>query len=168
MGIFTGGQPQPNLKEAFLCHIRNSNTVFDIAATLTFEVPVYDRIEASTYLRHFTRRLNKVLGFTNYIRKSKHDPTKRVAMIPIVEGDGCENRGGKRIHCHVALHRPGTMDVRDFSLIIKRCWSETEKGSSRGVVVEKIFDEQGWLNYITKEVTATNLDAIDFESKHIY
>lgn len=160
--------PNENLKEAFLGFIKNSTTEFNVAATLTFSSPVYDRIEASRHLRHFTRRFNDELGFRNYLRKSRHDPTKRAAMIPVVEGDGQENMGGKRIHCHAALYCPDNMNMTDFIRLIRKCWSQTEKGLALGVDAVRIFDEDGWLEYITKEVTAINMDAIDFESKHIY
>ena len=160
-------QNEQKLKLQAVEHYANLNCGFDFAATLTFRHEPSSVRWAQGEFRQFMNWLNCICYGQNWFRKAKHCPSKRVAVIPVLE-DGF---GTKRLHYHCAFARPSHIEPWKFALAIDVLWSETRSGSSKHNKIVLIDDLPGWLDYITKEVfpsiPETN-DKIDVLNMYVY
>ena len=135
--------------------------LFDFAATLTFKSAVRDRIKGQSIGRRFTNLYNSALGYNNF-RKRK-DPRKRAVMIAMLEGDGKI----EHLHYHFALKKPESMSNAEFVFLVQQSWVRTNTGGAHHNAIKPI-DDEGWVNYITKQIGRFSVDKIDWESTHIY
>jgi len=110
-----------------------------------------DKIEASKNFRHFMNRLNqKALG--NKFRRFG----AKLEVLPVLE----RSYGG-RLHYHAFIENPFD-DVANLKGEISWVWSKTRWGYDE-IDVQEIYNDVGWLNYITKSQI---LDNIDYENMH--
>jgi virulence-associated protein VapD len=95
----------------------------------------------------YARLTHRAYGKDSY-RTSTRDYSRPV-LITTKEGGANTN---KRSHIHGVIgHLPNTVNGRD---IIDYAWNDTDFGGS--IKVKRIYDLDGWLEYITKEVKSGN------------
>lgn len=106
-----------------------------------------DRISLERDITHFLNRLNYRLFRKKYSRYGK-----KLGVLALIEGD-------KRTHLHIHLNLecPPHLSVEFMDKLIRECWGKTIFGYSprytKGVVVVKVYDLDGWIGYITKKKT---------------
>lgn len=140
---------------------------FDLAATLTFKRAPASVEAAESDFRHLMSRLNRAIYGNNWLRKSEKKPDQRVAVFPVHE----DGYGRKRLHYHCAFATPEHITVEKLSSMIGLIWSELRKGSEKHNKFVPIYDEEGWLDYILKEVNLLipdNNNKIDARNMHTY
>lgn len=154
------------LKAELMKWVCDADAEFNYFITLTYSTGGTSREDVEKHGRYFLQRYNKALKFKKFWKKSKTDKTKQAQMIGIIEGDG----KFKRYHYHFLLHKPNDMSLLDFSLKIRRCWyfATDKRGSFWGIDFARIRDFIGLTNYLTKEVTSKNIDALNLGATHIY
>lgn len=140
---------------------------FDLAATLTFSNAPRNYEVAERDFRHFMNRLNRAIYGNNWLRKSKKQPERRIAVVPVHE----DGYGRKQLHYHCAFATPKHLSITKFSSMINAHWSELHKGSTKHNKFVPTYDEEGWLDYILKEVNLLipkNNEKIDALNMHTY
>ncbi len=89
---------------------------------------------------------------------------KRVKRVCAFE----KGHSGTHYHYHIATKPPQDIDISfdKYKLLIAKEWN---KLSSAGYIkkFQPIYDNKGWVDYITKEITTTNTDVIDEVTTHL-
>ena len=79
-----------------------------------------------------------------------------------------KGQSGTHYHYHIATSPPNDINISldKYRLMIAR---EQNKLSSAGYIkkFQPIYDNKGWVDYITKEITTTNTDVIDEVTTHL-
>ena len=156
-----------DLQQTLRDYINYSSVDFNYAATLTTQNDIKNIESLKKNGQRFLRRYNNELGFRNYKRKVKYDPTQQAPMVAVIEGNGKKGQNGKKYHYHLALHKPDNLSDAEFEVIVKKCWRESNDGNVYKSDVRPMYDF-GWIEYITKDITRNNTDALDIERTHIY
>lgn len=129
------------------------------AVTLTFKPSVsYRLVERSKDVAHFLRRLNsRVYG------KAYKNGRRQLPCFPVFE----QNSSGG-VHIHMVLGRPhmGEKPGRPFEDLVIAEWLTLDyAGVAIAQDVQNCYDLQGWLGYITKEIThAGAVDQLDINN----
>lgn len=111
-----------------------------------------DTIRASENLRHFRNRLNQSVFGKGYKRKQLS-----VRCFAVYEGTATVQG-----HYHLCLDRPENVTGEQFVIQIRNQWQATTWGN-KITHIRPCFDVDGWLNYITKRRTKTNIaNSIDW------
>jgi len=129
------------------------------ALTLTFKQQVnfqkLDTILASSNIRHFINRLNRLI-FKSSSKRFK----KGIHVFPIIEKSADE-----RLHVHAVIDCPSHLESSRFHHLIDEAWSKTNFGY-RHIHIQPIRDD-GWSSYITKFEQKSDYNlAIDWENVH--
>lgn len=110
------------------------------------------RFAAQQNLRHMLNVLRKQL--------LKHGLPKRTGLQRAAILEGGDN--GHRLHYHLILDNPTSIDLRVFRSIFEHTWPRTTWGHER-VRLDACRDYGGWLAYILKTLTKENYaDSIDW------
>ena len=137
---------------------------FDTAVTLTFRNDPETIENACKQLTYFLNKLNDACFRNNWSRRSKHDPSARVAVIPVIEN----GFGRKRLHYHCIFARPAHIKSNMFQLLIDLCWDEARNGGGTKNDVQHVYDRLGFAGYMTKELRVNDFDKLDEKNTHIY
>lgn len=144
--------------------LSNASNGFDTAVTLTFRNDPETIERASADFSHFLNKLNDACFGNNWSRRAKHDPTARIAVVPIVEN----GFGTKRLHYHCVFSRPAHISYAKFRIVIALCWHETRNGGYTRNDIQKIYDRSGFIGYMAKELRVDDFDKLDAKNIHIY
>ena len=141
---------------SFLFNVKIPNPV---AVTFTEKQIVdsigIDNIRSSQNIRHFLNLLNK-----NLFKNASKRYGKRVSVISVMEFNETH-----RHHIHMKIERPDRVDFNSFEMIARDCWKKTNFGYQEMRFKDNADD--GWLSYMLKSRTKTNLaDNIDWENIH--
>lgn len=140
---------------------------FDLAVTLTFSNAPKSFDIAERDFRHFMNQLNSATYGKKWRTNSNEESDQRVAVIPVHE----DGHGLKQIHYHCAFATPDHMSVLNFSMQLGLSWASLQNGSKKHNEIKKIFNIEGWLDYILKEVNLLipdNNNKIDILNMHTY
>ena len=111
-----------------------------------------DDIKSSLNTKHFLNRLNKKIYGNSFLRFNK-----RIKSFVVMEVNK-----DNRHHLHMILDQPNRLDYIKFKHLILNCWKVTNFGYNQNCIKE-IYNEFGWLNYITKKRTKNEfLSSIDW------
>lgn len=131
-----------------------------LAITLTFRewtlvggvlLPITPE-DARRNVRHMLKVFHRKL--------QKDGLTKGKVLHRVVVFEGRKNQ--HRLHCHLMLDNPNSIDPLIFRSIFEHEWPRTLWGHQR-VTVEPCYDPIGWLAYILKLATKENYaDSIDW------
>ena len=105
--------------------------------------------------RHFTATLTRYL-FGNAAKNKSTRDTARPLLLFVVEGQNSD----KRVHLHVALGNVPKHKKADIAQTIKDAWATCDFAYEQ-VDVKSIYYATGWTNYITKELSFENTEAVD-------
>ena len=144
--------------------ISDATCEFDTAVTLTFRIDPETVEQASSDFCHFLNKLNDACFGNNWSRRAKHDPTARIAVVPIIEN----GFGTKRLHYHCVFSRPAHISHDKFRLMIALCWNEARNGGNTRNDIQQVYDSSGFVGYMTKELRVDNFDKLDAKNIHIY
>lgn len=154
------------LKVAVMKWLCDATVEFNYFVTLTYNVDVTDRVKVEQHGKFFMDRYNIAMGFKKHKARGKYDKTKKAQIVSIIEGDG----KFRRFHYHFFLCKPETMSLSDFQILVKMCWFKAS--CNQGGMLKSDFRPitcfVGLTNYLSKEVTAHDLDAVNLEATHIY
>ena len=134
-----------------------AQTDWELAVTLTFR---YDITEARA--RKTLRRLwNEVdRNFYGNAVKRQAKRTKRACLIE-------KGKSGTNYHYHIHAKRPEDRDIslKKYMQVFELLWKRL---GSAGFVNEIVLntDNMAWAGYTTKEITATNTDALDLSASN--
>ena len=112
-------------------------------------------------IKRFTALLTWALYGNQSRHKNKRDNSKPL-IITVVEGRNTQ----KLLHLHLALGNIPLEHLPNIEKIIESTWARCDFANKQIKVVE-IFNSQGWLEYITKQVGYTDNDAWDVCSSTI-
>ena len=169
------------LRGALIHFVTGASVTFNYAATLTFEPTkklkyrqncdgtkskYYESTGISKNLalkrgRRFCSRFNEVMGFNNYRKKVPYDMAMQLAMFAVLEHGGVN--GGWHYHIMFA-----EADLNKMLVAARLMDSWQNAGGGKIYDLQDIYDVHGWTDYITKEVSAGNTDAVDWDITHIY
>ena len=154
------------LKAVLINYIGNAQADFNYFATLTYKKNIKSDEEVLKHGRYFVNLFNTAMGNKGFYKRVEHDKTAQAPLISVVEGDGFI----KRFHYHLILHKPDNLSHREFTMRVKWSWySATDKMGSMIISDFKpIYDYAGLINYLTKEITTNNIDALNLSATHIY
>jgi len=140
---------------------------FDLAVTLTFTRAPTGPEAVERDFRHFMNRLNRATYGNDWREKAEQCADQRIAVIPIHE----DGYGRKQLHYHCVFSTPEHLSIEKFSKMILFIWSELRIGSKKYNEIKKIYDREGWIDYIMKEVNLLipdNNNKIDALNMHTY
>ena len=133
------------------------NTNWELAVTLTFH---YDITEARA--RKTLRRLWNEVDRHIYGNAVKRQ-AKRVKRACLIE----KGKSGTNYHYHIHAKRPEDRDIslKKYMQMLELLWKRL---SSAGYVneFEPNTNNIAWATYTTKEITATNTDALDLSASN--
>jgi hypothetical protein len=115
----------------------------------------------SSTVRYFIALLTHAL----YGNSSKHRNKQAWAkplVIVAVEG----KNSGKRTHLHLAIGNVPSDKLANIETLILQAWDRCDFGYDRNKV-ETIWNDIGWLDYISKEVGYTDNDALNIVASSI-
>ena len=131
---------------------------WELAITLTFKKDCTEH-RARKILRRLWNGIDRQL----YQKLSKKQGM-RVERICALE----KGQSDTHYHYHIATSPPNDIDIsfNQYKLLLAREWN---KLSSAGYIkkFQSIYDNKGWAEYITKEITTTNTDVIDEVTTHL-
>lgn len=153
------------LRNAVAAQIAESAANFNYAITLTFpDKFVKTREEAQQRCSKFRDNYNAVFKYKpNHRRAAKHNPTLSAPFVAMIEGDG----KNVHLHYHIALHKPDHVSHERYSMIINLLWYDTLNEQRSRITVEPVYST-GWAEYITKEFSTGNTDALDEKNYNVY
>jgi hypothetical protein len=153
------------LKVALMNWMCSGEAEFNYFVTLTYKDDIKCRSEVEKHCKNFTNRYNVALGYKKHNTLGKYDKTAKAPMICIVEGDGVY----KRFHVHLFLF-DNNKQITEFKRAVKDSWFEaTDKKGSRLISDFKpITDYVGLTNYLTKEVSTADIDAVVLDATNKY
>ena len=130
----------------------------ELAITLTF-LPNITEARARKTLRRWWNEVDR--NFYGNAVKRQAKRTKRVCLLET-------GKSGTNYHYHISTNRPKDRNISlaDFRKMLELRW---ERLSSAGFVndLQPVYYNYGWADYITKEITATNTDALDLSTTNI-
>jgi hypothetical protein len=134
-----------------------SQSDWHLSATLTFKSPQHEDA-AQKILGHFWNRVDGSLFGKSAKRFARG--CNRVCFM---------ERGisGQHVHYHAAIAVPSDRGLTQdrFQMFLQAHWrSIAEAGLAE---FKPIYDQEGWLSYITKGVGRMSLDAFDVSNSHI-
>jgi hypothetical protein len=106
--------------------------------------------------RYFAATLTRYL----YGNAAKHKSTRDAARPMLVFVDEGLNSDSKRVHLHIALGNVPKHKQADIAQLIKKAWAQCDF-AYRQVDIKQIYDAKGWTDYITKELSFENTEAVD-------
>ena len=129
----------------------------ELAITLTF-LPNITEARARKTLRRWWNEVDRDF-YGNAVKRQ----AKRVKRACVLE----TGRSGTNYHYHISASRPKDRDIslKEYIQMLELHWKRL---SSAGFVndFQPIYNNYGWADYITKEITATNTDALDLSTSN--
>ena len=112
--------------------------------------------------RYFAKRLN----YAFYKKGYKRSPDLHsLLMLPTLEGRGFSPDGDKTLHYHVAVgNLPAGLDLMRFKTLVRQLWVGTHYVKDDVVITPA---DEGWIEYITKELRGGNIACIDWPNATI-
>ena len=127
----------------------------ELAITLTF-LPNITEARARKTLRRWWNEVDRNC-YGNAVKRQ----AKRVKRACVLE----TGRSGTNYHYHISASRPKDRNIslKKYIQMLELHWKRL---SSAGFVndFQSIYNNYGWADYITKEITATNTDALDLST----
>ena len=128
----------------------------DCFVTLTFkEGYKYNEVSYSEKLKKFSQKLNRAIYGKSYDKGRIF-----LNIVPIAEFSNSQG-----LHIHILLQRPEPNDryKGSFEALIKRIWLSMNWGTqSCAQDIRDIYDVEGAVKYITKQIYSSN-DALRFD-----
>ena len=111
-------------------------------------------------IRHYLSRLNRKI-FGNCAQKRG----RKIQVVPVIEGGG---QTGKRIHIHLTIGCPDSIEIKWFKRHLIREWQKC-RFSYNFPKISQIEDYSGWQDYLLKRQTKCDgiLSSIDTSNLHI-
>lgn len=123
------------------------------AVTLTFPFEMTNADIAEIYYGRFKKYINE-----RCFRRPKTDSDK-IKMAVILEGA----KFNKHLHYHCAMRCPTKLTEYDFSYRISKVWRHTVKNKIAHVDIQP-YSNNGWIEYCTKEISATHTEGISIHN----
>ncbi len=114
-----------------------------------------DREKLRKDIHFFNERLTRYLYGNAAKRNTKRDFAKPLVIIALEGGDDLKN-----LHLHIGLGNVPEVKRTDIDAIISNAWSRCDFANIQ-TRITPVYDGQGWINYITKEIWHGNNDVID-------
>lgn len=112
-------------------------------------------------IKYFVVALNyRIWGHAS--RKDKTKARCQIIAIPVCEG----LKSQKRVHVHMLLGNIPEAKIPALEATILEIWAKTRIGLER-MCLELVYDVDGAVFYLTKEVGYINNDAVDWETASI-
>ena len=142
-------------RQAIIDSILNTNWEYKITLTYINEVT---QARAEKTLRRWWNEVDR-----NFYGNAVKRQAKRVKRVCVLE----TGKSGTNYHYHISTNRPKDRNISlaDFRKMLELRW---ERLSSAGFVndLQPVYYNYGWADYITKEITATNTDALDLSTSN--
>ena len=142
-------------RQAIIDSILNTNWEYKITLTYINEVT---QARAEKTLRRWWNEVDR-----NFYGNAVKRQAKRVKRVCVLE----TGKSGTNYHYHISTNRPKDRNISlaDFRKMLELRW---ERLSSAGFVndLQPVYYNYGWADYITKEITATNTDALDLTTSN--
>ncbi len=106
-------------------------------------------------IRFFNARLTRYLYGNACKHKNKRDDVQPLIIIAVEGGDNLKN-----LHLHIGLGNVPENKKSDIQEIISNAFSKCDFANIQ-MEVKPIYDGQGWIAYITKEIWREKNDVID-------
>jgi hypothetical protein len=100
-----------------------------------------DLYSVSQTIRHYLSRLNRKI-FGNCAQKRG----RKIQVVPVIEGGG---QTGVRIHAHLTIGCPDSIEIKWFKLHLIREWQKC-RFSYNFHKISQIEDYSGWQDYLLK------------------
>jgi hypothetical protein len=129
------------------------------AFAVTFTMKGTDRDDLATRLRcqrnmrHFLNLLNQRIFKNAYKRYGK-----RIEVVPVLELSNWH-----RLHYHLTIVKPDSLEDQAFQNLIHECWLDTDIANYENVI--KPVRDTGWTSYLVKKLSTTS--ELDIENVHI-
>ena len=134
-----------------------AQTDWELAVTLTFRYDITEARARKT-LRRWWNEIDRNLYGNAVKRQAKS--TKRVCLLE-------KGKSGTNYHYHIHAKRPEDRDIslKKYMQMLELRWKRL---SSAGYVneFEPNTNNIAWATYTTKEITATNTDALDLSASN--
>ena len=142
-------------QQAIIDSILKTNWEYKITLTYINEVT---QARAEKTLRRWWNEVDRKF-YGNAVKRQ----AKRVKRVCVLE----TGKSGTNYHYHISTNRPKDRNISlaDFRKMLELRW---ERLSSAGFVndLQPVYYNYGWADYITKEITATNTDALDLSTSN--
>mgnify|MGYP000350760534 CR=1 FL=1 len=142
-------------RQAIIDSILKTN--WELAVTLTFHYDITEA-RANKTLRRWWNEIDRYFYGNAVKRQAKR--TKRACLLE-------KGKSGTNYHYHIHAKRPEDRDIslKEYIQMLKLHWKRL---SSAGFVndLQPVYYNYGWADYITKEITATNTDALDLSTSN--
>jgi hypothetical protein len=172
MNILTNGQ---RLQQAYRTCIEPYSKHLQIAVTLTIKQTAriavkrfenygneyfffYQKLDddcLKSTIRYFNALLTKKL-YGNQARHKNKQAWAKPLVITVVEGRNIN----KHTHLHLAIGNIPKEHLGNIEATIKSIWTKCDF-ANKETCVKHLYDSNGWLDYITKEVGYTDNDALE-------
>lgn len=143
----------------------NKTVNFDTAVTLTFKHSILSDNTRARIIETYLNVINKkVYGSACWQRVFNYDCDKGIRMAVIME-----SRFGNEPHLHFAMKKPYFMSRDEFYGLLEDCWVNLDKNWRMNITSDKfndvrpIWNEHGWIRYITKQIDDKNTDGLLIE-----
>jgi hypothetical protein len=115
-------------------------------------------------MHKFLPRLNRLLTGNGYRR----NPFSLPVVITALHGQRNNYDKGRTLHYHLAVgnYDRTRVEQNGFETALMQHWCETGIGTT-DVLVESIYDTDGWAKYIGREMLDGNCDSIDLDTTQI-
>lgn len=145
----------------FADYVMDKHIPFRFAVTLTLNRDVNRREQMDRDLNKFFNLLNDwISGSRNWKRLERQGKYTKLRNVTVVEN----GHGMLRMHAHSAIAFPSRIAHWQAEMLVKECWQQTMLGKGARIDVREIYDEKGWIEYISKEFTALNCEALDLNT----
>ena len=142
-------------RQAIIDSILKTN--WELAVTLTFHYDITEA-RAEKTLRRWWNEIDRHFYGNTFKRQAKR--TKRACLIE-------KGKSGTNYHYHIHTKRPEDRDIslKKYMQMLELLWKRL---SSAGYVneFEPNTNNIAWAGYTTKEITATNTDALDLSASN--
>ncbi|MBO9491426.1 hypothetical protein J7384_13750 [Endozoicomonas sp. G2_1] len=152
------------LREKLIGYFLSYDIPWTHAFTGTFKRKIYSKSKAERPCLTFANNINQCFGYETKRRVYKKHKHTRLPNISVIEGDGTDTH----IHCHFLLCLPPDIPFLYLFWLVTRAWLKTGNATIQHNHFEPIYNLHGWVDYITKEVSSKQCDAIDFRSTHLW
>jgi hypothetical protein len=171
MNKLTEGQ---RIQNAYRNLINQFSQYLQIAVTLTLKQTAnikcnenfnYRKNLNDETLQSTIKRFTALLTWELYGNQSRHKNKRensKPLIITVVEGRNTQ----KLVHLHLAIGNIPLKHLPNIEKIIEIAWTRCDFANEQIEVVE-LFNSQGWLGYITKQVGYTDNEAWDVCSSTI-
>ncbi|BDY05427.1 hypothetical protein [Ferrimonas sp. YFM] len=151
-------------QQEIISKVNNAKFNPDLALTLTLcEVPLYEQTNLANSsvtqqqfhilennFKRFMCYLNEVCYGRNWYRLKKNNPEKSIQILAAIE---IKNH---QYHFHCSVQTPTHMIQDDFKEFILKLWPKTKYGSKHENDIRPIYDLNGWISYMTKDLHKHN------------